>query len=170
MSGRIVVMGVSGCGKSTLAQGLADALGWTFIEGDLLHPPENVARMAAGIALDDAARHPFLCNVADALRAAPAGAVAACSALKRSYRDLVRARAGEVVFVLPTVTRQTLAARMEQRSDHFMPASLLNSQLATLELPGSDEDAVTVDGDLSVAAQVAAVLRARSWTRGSYAA
>jgi len=157
MSKKIVVMGVSGCGKSTLATALADVLGWRFIEGDTLHPPANVARMAAGIALNDADRRPFLENVADALVAAPGGAVASCSALKRAYRDLIRGRAGDVTFVLPQLDRATLAARLADRRGHFMPVTLLDSQLATLEVPNDDERAIVIDGAQPLAEQIDAV-------------
>lgn len=157
----IVVMGVSGAGKSTLGQALADALGCRFVEGDALHPAANVAKMAAGIPLDDADRRPFLENVAAALAARRGdGVVASCSALKRGYRDLLRSIAGPIVFVLPTLTRETLAARIAARAHHFMPAALLDSQLATLDPPGPDENAVTVDGTLPIEVQVAAVLTA----------
>lgn len=161
MTGRIVVMGVSGSGKTTLATLLAARLGWRFVEGDALHPPAYVAKMAAGIALTDEDRLPFLERVADTLRDdAHGGVVASCSALKRSYRDLIRARAGAVRFVLPMVDRDRLDARMQARSGHFMPPALLASQLATLELPDRDEDAILVDGALDVDAQVAFVLAA----------
>jgi carbohydrate kinase (thermoresistant glucokinase family) len=151
-------MGVSGCGKSTLARALADRLSTPFIEGDSLHPPANIAKMAAGIALDDADRQPFLEAVAEALRVAGPAAVASCSALKRCYRDLLRARAGDIVFVLPSVDRATLGVRLAARHDHFMPAALLDSQLATLELPAPDESVLVIDGSLPTAAQVDAVL------------
>jgi carbohydrate kinase (thermoresistant glucokinase family) len=153
-------MGVSGCGKSTLARALADRLTLPFVEGDALHPPENIAKMAAGIPLDDADRQPFLEAVGDALQAADPGAVAACSALKHRYRDLLRDRAGPLRFVLPDMDRAMLAARMTARQDHFMPAALLDSQLATLELPSPDEQAICIDGSLPTAAQVDAVLAA----------
>lgn len=159
MSGAIVVMGVSGCGKSTLGRALADALGWRFVEGDALHPPENIAKMAAGISLDDEDRRPFLENVAAALAEHRViGVVAACSALKRGYRDMLRTRAGELTFVLPVLKRDALLSRMTERDGHFMPASLLDSQLATLERPGSDEQAILVDGTAPVEEQVAQAL------------
>jgi carbohydrate kinase (thermoresistant glucokinase family) len=155
----VVVMGVSGCGKSTLGQAIADALHWRFVEGDALHPPANIAKMAAGLPLDDDDRRPFLEAVADAIAANPThGVVAACSALKRSYRDLIRARAGPVVFVLPRLSQAALAARMQTRTGHFMPASLLESQIAALEPPGDDEAAVRVDGEAILSAQVAQAL------------
>src|SRR5687768_17021020 len=126
--GALVVMGVSASGKTTLGEALAAALAWRFVEGDALHPPENIARMAAGIALDDEARRPFLEAVADLIAAERRhGVVVTCSALKHSYRDLIRARAGDVTFVLPLVPRDVLAARLARRLGHFMPASLLDS-------------------------------------------
>jgi carbohydrate kinase (thermoresistant glucokinase family) len=157
----IVIMGVSGCGKSTLGRELADALGVPFVEGDTLHPEANVVKMRAGIALDDSDREPFLARVADALVAAgPRGAVVSCSALKRSYRDLIRARAGAVTFVWQRLDRAALAARLAQRHDHYMPASLLDSQLAALEPPAEDEQAIEIDGAETTAAQVAYALAA----------
>jgi gluconokinase len=157
----IVVMGVSGCGKSTLASALASALGWRFIEGDELHPPANIAKMSSGIALTDEDRRPFLENIGRAiLEARAGGVVAACSALKRSYRDLIRARAGEVVFILPSVDRAHLIERLTRRRQHFMPASLIDSQLAALEPPGPDEQAIVLDGTASTEAQIAQVLDA----------
>ena len=161
MTRAVVVMGVSGCGKSTLGRALATALGWRFVEGDTLHPPANVAKMAAGVPLDDEDRRPFLTRVAQAITAEqPLGVVVSCSALRRSYRDLIRASTGEVTFVLPLLDRDVLLARLALRHDHFMPASLLESQLAALELPGPEERAIVVDGTDTTAAQVAQVLAA----------
>src|SRR5687768_15707421 len=115
-------MGVSGAGKSTLGRALAAELGWQFVEGDSLHPPENVAKMAAGIALNDSDRVPFLENVAQAIvTARESGVVASCSALKRQYRDFLRERAGDLVFVLPSVPPEVLRDRLAQRREHFMP-------------------------------------------------
>lgn len=159
MSRAIIVMGVSGCGKSTLGQALAQALGYVFIEGDDLHPPANIAKMAAGIALDDDDRAPFLANVAAAMAAArDRGVVGSCSALKRRYRALIRERVGDVVFVMPMLSEAALIARMAARRDHFMPVSLLVSQLAALEPPDADETAILVDGAVSVERQVAQVI------------
>ena len=157
----VVVMGVSGAGKSTLGRALADALGWQFIEGDTLHPPANIAKMAAGIALDDADRVPFLENVAQAIvTARDSGVVASCSALKRQYRDFLRQRAGDLVFVLPNVPHDVLRARLAGRREHFMPLSLLESQLATLESPDPQEESViVVDGAASVTTQVERVIQ-----------
>jgi gluconokinase len=145
---RIVVMGVSGCGKSTVGRLLADSLGLDYIEGDDLHPPENVARMAAGVALTDADRQGWLQALAQRLadaRAQRRGLVLSCSALKRSYRDILRSGASDVRFVHLHGTRDLLAARMHGRPGHYMPPSLLDSQLATLELPGADELALSFD-------------------------
>lgn len=142
---RIVVMGVAGCGKSTVAQALADRLGLPMIEGDALHPPANVAAMSAGRPLTDADRWPWLDAVGAALAAAPGGAVATCSALKRRYRDRLRAEAGDVLFVHLTGDRDLIAIRMSAREGHFMPLSLLDSQFAALEPPGPDENAVAAD-------------------------
>jgi len=163
----IVVMGVSGCGKSTLGRALAQSFGWVFIEGDELHPRSNIDKMAAGIPLDDADRAPFLANVAEAMaEALGPGVVAACSALKRAYRDAIRARVGEATFVMPVLDRATLAARMADRDGHFMPTSLLDSQFAALERPGADEQAILVDGLAPLEDQVAHVRAALS-TRGT---
>ena len=160
MSRAIVIMGVSGCGKSTLGRELAPTLGVAFVEGDTLHPEANVAKMRAGVPLDDRDRKPFLENVAAAIVAAKEGVVVSCSALKRSYRDMIRSRVGDVTFVWLKVDRAELAARLARRREHYMPASLLDSQLAALEPPGPDERAIVVDGAQTIAAQVARVLAA----------
>ena len=145
---RIVVMGVSGCGKSTVGRLLADGLNLDYIEGDDLHPPENVARMVAGVPLTDADRQGWLQALAQRLadaRAQGRGLVLSCSALKRSYRDVLRTGAPDVRFVHLHGTRELLTARMLDRPGHYMPPSLLDSQLATLELPGADEEALSFD-------------------------
>lgn len=156
----IIVMGVSGCGKSTLAKALAQAKGWTFIEGDGLHPPENIEKMSRGIALTDADRRPFLANVAQsALDHRALGVVLSCSALKRRYRDALRAGAGPLFFVCLTVDRAELMRRMTERA-HFMPASLLESQLADFEPLAADETGIILDGALPIDALSAAALKA----------
>lgn len=161
MTCTIVVMGVSGCGKSTLGRELAGALGVRFVEGDRLHPEGNIAKMRAGVPLDDIDREPFLLNVAAALVVGQTrGVVVSCSALKRKYRDLIRSRAAGVRFVWPHADRAVLAARLAQRRGHYMPASLLDSQLAALEPPADDEQVIAIDGAEPTAAQVAAVLAA----------
>jgi gluconokinase len=159
----IVIMGVSGAGKSTLGRALAAALHCPFVEGDDLHPPANIAKMTAGIALNDADRIPFLEAVGRAIaehRAQDREIVVSCSALKRAYRDRIRARAGAVTFVLPVLDRASLLRRLQQRSQHFMPAALLDSQLQDLEMPQPDEAALLIDGNAAPAAQLAAVLAA----------
>ena len=142
----LVVMGVSGCGKSTVAGIIAGQLGWDLEEGDDLHPAANVAKMAAGTALVDDDRWPWLDLVAGWIRAhtsAGKPGVITCSALRRSYRD--RLRGDHVVFVHLAGTRETIARRLAARTDHFMPSALLDSQFAALEPPGADENHVTVD-------------------------
>jgi gluconokinase len=144
----LVVMGVSGSGKTTVGARLAQRLGWDFAEGDDFHPAANVAKMAAGHALTDADRGPWLEAIAawiDAELQAGRRGVITCSALKRRYRDELR-RAG-VRFVYLRVARAELELRLTNRPGHFMPASLLDSQLAALEPPGTDEAALTVEAD-----------------------
>lgn len=150
-----VVMGVSGCGKSTVGAAFAAATGGQFIDGDDLHPAENVAKMASGQPLTDDDRAPWLDRVAQALTG---HVVIGCSALKRAYRDRIRAGAGPVRFLHLSGTRDVIAARMAVRPGHFMPLGLLDSQFATLEPPGPDEDAITVDIDQPFDAVVAALL------------
>ncbi len=142
---RVVVMGVSGCGKSTVGELLAQQLGVPFVDGDALHPAANVAKMSAGIPLTDEDRWPWLEAVGAAIAAEPGGAVMACSALRRVYRDVIRRAAPGTVFVHLHGSRELLAARMAARPGHFMPPSLLDSQLATLEPLGPDEDGVVLD-------------------------
>jgi gluconokinase len=146
---KVVVMGVSGCGKSTVGRLLADGLSLPYVEGDELHPPENVARMAAGIALTDDDRQGWLHAVATRLNSSAGGAVVSCSALKRSYRDLLRAGAGELHFVHLQGSRAVLQARLAARVGHYMPPSLLQSQLDTLQPPTADEHALALDIDPS---------------------
>ena len=151
---RIVVMGVSGCGKSSVGLALAEALGARFIDGDDLHPEANKAKMAAGIPLNDDDRWPWLDLVGEAL--AESNTVVACSALKRVYRERILAAAPGTFFVHLHGTRELLAQRMGARPDHFMPVSLLDSQLNTLELLGADEPGVMLDIALPIDQLVAA--------------
>ena len=140
----VVVMGVSGSGKSTVARALAERLGCELLEGDDLHPPANVAAMAAGRPLTDADRRPWLDAIGswmDRRAAEGVGAVVTCSALRRSYRDRLRHGRPHVTFCHLTVDPAVLERRMTSRSGHFMPASLLPSQLATLEPLGPDQPA-----------------------------
>ncbi|MBE0548078.1 MAG: gluconokinase [Rubrivivax sp.] len=156
----IVVMGVSGCGKSTVGCALAAALGLPFIEGDELHPPRNVALMAAGTPLTDEDRLDWLQAVAAALAgAADSGAVVACSALKRRYRDMLRSGAPALRLVHLTGEPALLAERLQRRSGHYMPASLLQSQLDILEPPQADEAAITLDVTAAPEHVVAALQR-----------
>lgn len=145
---RVVVMGVSGCGKSTVGRLLAERLGVNFVEGDALHSDRNVAKMAAGIPLTDADRHGWLQAVAEQLNnptAEASGVVASCSALKRIYRDLLRAGVPDLRFVFLHGEPALLAQRLGGRSGHYMPASLLQSQLDTLEPPDDDEHPIRLN-------------------------
>ena len=158
----IVVMGVSGAGKTSAAQEITRQLGWDFIEGDDLHPESNVAKMAAGTPLDDDDRWPWLRRVAEVIgehEAAGRSLVITCSALKRSYREVLREGNPSVWFAHVDVPREVLAARLAARRGHFMPPSLLDSQLATLERLGEDEPGDVIDGDAPLDATVAQVLR-----------
>lgn len=144
----LVVMGVSGCGKSTVGAALAAHLGWPFLDADDFHPPANRAKMAAGQPLTDADRAPWLATLRDELSAHLArnsGVVLACSALRRAYRDVLRAAApdGQVRFLHLTVDRSALAHRLQNRPGHFFNPALLDSQLATLESPSPDEPALS---------------------------
>ena len=142
----LVIMGVSGCGKSTVAGVLAGRLGWAFEEGDDLHPAANVEKMAAGHPLTDDDRWPWLDLVRawiDDELAAGASGIITCSALKRSYRDVLRGPG--VTFVYLHGSREVVSARLATRHGHFMPQSLLDSQFADLQPPGPDEQAITVD-------------------------
>jgi gluconokinase len=153
VTGAVLVMGVSGCGKSTLGRDLAARLDCPFLEGDTFHPATNIAKMAHGIPLTDADRWPWLDSVGAALGAAVrerGRGVGACSALTRAYRNrLIRAAGMSIRFVHLTGSRELLASRMAVRPGHFMPPSLLDSQLATLEPPQGDEAAMTLDIALS---------------------
>ena len=153
----VVVMGVSGSGKSTVAGALASNVGAPFVDGDDLHPAENKARMSAGLPLTDDDRWPWLALVGEAL-AAEDRVVVVCSALKRSYRDVLRQHCPDVRFVHLVGSREVLAERINARQGHFMPASQLDDQLATLEELQADENGFTVDVDQSVADIVVAAV------------
>jgi len=143
----VVVMGVSASGKTTIANLLGAELDYRVLDADDLHPAANVEKMRAGIPLDDADRAPWLRKVADWIgeqRAQGVGVVVSCSALRRAYRDVLRQADARIVFVWLDVDRDTLEQRLAHRRGHFMPASLLDDQLETLEPPGEDERAVRV--------------------------
>jgi gluconokinase len=144
----LVVMGVSGVGKTSVARALVARTGWPFQEGDDLHPESNRAKMAAGHPLDDDDREPWLRRIADwigAQEAAHDGAVVTCSALKRAYRDRLRAGHPSVRFVHLVADEDILTGRVTNRRGHYMPPSLLQSQLDTLEPLGADEPGVRVE-------------------------
>ncbi len=150
----IIVMGVCGCGKSSVGSAIAECLGLPFIEGDALHPESNVEKMSRGEPLNDEDRWPWLEIIgrvmADALGRGE-GIVVSCSALKKVYRDRLRAAVGgRLSFVYLEGTRALLSERMGSRTGHFMPTSLLDSQLATLEVPTGEPGVVTVDIDRGI--------------------
>ena len=153
----ILVMGVSGVGKTTVATALAGRLGAAFVEADDFHPPENVAAMARGVPLSDEMRRPWLIALGEAVaaRRRERAVVFACSALKRAYRDILSDRAGPLEIVHLAAPRALVAARLSARTEHFMPPSLLDSQIADLQPPGPDEAPVVLD----VAPPVEAVVR-----------
>lgn len=144
----IVVMGVSGSGKSTVAELLADQLGWDYLEGDDLHPAANVAKMSAGIPLDDDDRWPWLEHIAEWIsqhHLANRPGVVTCSALKRAYRDRLSRNGGlPVIFAYLSGSKAEITARLAARHGHFMPTALLASQFATLQPPEPDEATITV--------------------------
>jgi len=142
---RWVVMGVSGCGKSTVGQALAAGMAVPFIEGDRFHPPANVAKMSAGIALDDADRAGWLLALREQIELADGGLVLACSALKRKYRDQLRLADPALNFVHLSGARALIASRMRERAGHYMPLSLLDSQLRDLEPLQVDEGGMVLD-------------------------
>jgi gluconokinase len=157
----VVVMGVSGVGKTTVGKGVAAALGWTYAEGDDFHPEANVAKMAAGIPLTDEDRWPWLRSIGAWMSdeiAAGRSAVVTCSALRRSYRDVLREGRPEVLFCHLTADPDLVSERVSRRTDHSMPASLLPSQLATLEPLEPDEPGVEVPADRDASVVVAQVL------------
>lgn len=154
----VVVMGVSGSGKTLVGSGLAEALGGRFAEGDRFHPPENIARMSAGMPLRDEDRWGWLDAIAIEINEAERNGdtlVVACSALKRVYRDRLRLASRHLRFVYIEVDRDTAAARVTARKGHFMPASLVDSQFADLEPPTRDEGALKLDASGSPAGLIA---------------
>ena len=140
---RFLIMGVAGTGKTTVGRKLAETIGGTFLDADDFHPPENVAKMRAGVPLDDADRSPWLDALAEALQSsAERPIILACSALKEIYRDRLLAAAPDLILVFLDGDPALIRRRMEERADHFMPSTLLESQLQTLEAP---ENALRLD-------------------------
>jgi gluconokinase len=143
----LIVMGVSGCGKTTVGRLLGDRLDWPFRDGDGFHPPANVEKMRAGVPLTDADRWPWLAAIAawiEDRRQTGGHGVIACSALRRIYRDVLRAGHHDVRFLFLEGERTLIAARLAARKGHYMPPALLDSQLATLEPPSAEENAIAV--------------------------
>jgi len=151
-------MGVSGSGKSTVGAALAKRLRVPFVDGDTLHPPANIAKMATGQPLDDDDRHPWLEKVGEWLAGHRDSGVVSCSALKREYRDQLRAHCPDVEFLHLGGSPELIRSRLAPRTGHFMPAALLRSQFDTLEPLGPDEAGVTIDVGRGVDAIVEAFL------------
>ena len=153
-------MGVAGSGKTVVGEALAERLGWPLLEADDFHPQANVNKMASGQPLDDDDRWPWLDGIGAAIRRADGGVIATCSALRRVYRERLAAAADRrLVFVFLDGTRETLAQRIGGRKGHFMPPSLLDSQLATLEPPAADEPAIRVSVEPPVDTVVETTMR-----------
>lgn len=160
----IIVMGVSGCGKSTVGTLLARELGWVFEDGDAFHPPANIATMSAGMPLTDDDRWPWLRAIAARIGAAPAPVIIGCSALKRAYRDVLRNGRSDIRFLHLTGAPDVILPRQASRSGHFMPASLVASQFATLESTDGEGDVIALDvgpAPSAIVDQTIATLRAR---------
>ena len=165
----VVVMGVTGCGKTMIGQLLAERLGVAYAEADSFHPPTNVTKMAAGQALDDDDRYPWLAAIADWISArgcAGQGGVVSCSALKYRYRDLLRQAYAEVWFLHLDADRDLITRRVAGRSDHFMPVSLVDSQFQALEPLRPDEAGTVIDAS-ALPADIVATAVAR--LNGGYA-
>ncbi len=157
----LVVMGVSGSGKSSVALGLHDTLGWKFQEGDELHPPANVEKMRNGIPLDDTDRAPWLAVCAGWIRARHdkhEPGILTCSALKRSYREILSQGLDDVWFLYLKVPEAVLKDRLDRRTHHYMPSSLLPTQLRTLEEPDQGEQVMVVVAEDTVAGTLKDVL------------
>lgn len=154
-----VVMGVAGCGKSTVGKSLAKEIGGIYLEGDALHPQENVEKMSAGIPLTDEDRWPWLDKIALMMKQSGGITLVGCSALKRTYRDRLRGGCDEpVMFLHLSGSRELIADRMKRREGHFMPLSLLDSQFAALEPLQIDETGLQTDIDATTAQIVARIV------------
>jgi len=158
MPTNLIVMGVAGAGKTTLGRALAERLGWVFLDADVLHPAANVAKMRAGVPLDDADRAPWLAAVAAWMDAQSGPSIVACSVLKRAYRAVLTAGRPDARLVYLDASPEVIAARVAERADHYFPASLIASQFQALEPPGPDERPIVVSLAVSTEAQVDAVL------------
>lgn len=160
---QVLVMGVAGSGKSTLGRALAERLGWKMLEGDDLHPATNVAKMRAGVPLTDEDRAPWLAAIAAQMknwRETDVQAVICCSALKTRYRAILRAGDPDMLLVYLKLTPGMATARLAGRKGHFMPASLVASQFATLEEPDNGEKCLTLDAALPLDDELARVVAA----------
>jgi gluconokinase len=146
--GAVVIMGVAGSGKSTLGLAVAQRTGWPMIEGDDFHSDENKARMANGLPLRDADREAWLRDLVGELQQRKGGAVLACSALKRKYRDMLRAASADLAFVFLEITPEEALRRVRLRSQHFFPPNLLQSQFETLESPVDEPRVLWLDARL----------------------
>ncbi len=155
---RVVVMGVTGCGKSTVAAEIAARIGARFCDGDTLHSEESVAKMRRGEPLSDEDRWPWFARIAGFLNAEPVGAVIACSALKKAYRDYLRREVGAVRFLFLDASPEVTTQRVSSRQGHYMPASLVTSQFAALERPDNEDRVTTVSADTPVEVIVRAFL------------
>lgn len=165
MSGlHLVVMGVAGCGKSAVGERLAAALGLPLVEGDSFHPPGNIRKMQQGVALTDEDRAGWLQQLGAELSARPAGAVLTCSALKRSYRDRLRAASPELRFVHLALSQPDALERVARRAGHFYPPSLVASQFESLQDPSGEPGVVVVDALLPLDQVVAQALAALEGT------
>jgi gluconokinase len=156
----LVIMGISGSGKSTVAGILAGQLGWDLEEGDDLHPQENIDKMSAGEPLNDEDRAPWLDTISSWIiehTMAGVPGIITCSALKRRYRDVLREH--NVIFVHLTGSKDLIGRRLATRHDHYMPTSLLDSQVDALEVPGPDENAITIDAGRKPAEEAAEIVR-----------
>jgi gluconokinase len=150
----LIVMGVSGSGKTTLGEALAKRMGIAFFDGDEFHSAEARAKMTSGVPLTDEDRSPWLDRIGARLADAaghPDGAIVACSALKRAYRDRLRAAVGSALrFIFLKGDKALMRSRVAERKGHFMPASLIDSQFATLESPEGEDDVVTLGAEADV--------------------
>jgi gluconokinase len=155
----IVVMGVAGCGKSAVGQEVAQALGLPLIEGDAFHPPANIDKMRQGLALDDADRAGWLARLGEELARHPDGAVLTCSALKRAYRDSLRAAVPQLRFIHLALSQPDALARVASRDGHFYPPSLVASQFEALEDPAGESGVLVVDARESIAEIARRVVR-----------